>query len=139
MAEGPKVVADLLPLIPCRELYATTDFLQGLSAEVLSGVAHVVEVGQKDIERLSMLKTPRSAVAVFSIPQHVHQNDWEALRLLANQDLCLALDGVQDPGNVGTIVRAADWFGIEHIFASLDTADVFGAVVEADDGLGALG
>lgn len=138
VAEGPKVVADLLPLIPCRELYATIDFLQGLSAEVLSGVAHVVEVGQKDIERLSMLKTPRSAVAVFSIPQHVHQNDWEALRLLANQDLCLALDGVQDPGNVGTIVRAADWFGIEHIFASLDTADVFAPkVVQAT--MGAIG
>lgn len=45
---------------------------------------------------------------------------------IARRSLCLALDGVQDPGNLGTIVRLADWFGIEHIFCSLNTVDVYG-------------
>lgn len=138
VAEGPKVVADLLPLLPCRDLYATKEFLATLSSQILERAGHVVEVVQEDLERLSLLKTPRAVLAVFSIPQHVHQNDLASLRRLAARDLCLALDCVQDPGNVGTIVRAADWFGIEHIFASFDTADVYAPkVVQAT--MGAIG
>lgn len=131
-------MADLLPLLSCRDLYATEDFLATLPLHILAKVENVVEVGQQDLERLSLLKTPRAVLAVFSIPQYVHQNDLASLRHFAGQDLCLALDGVQDPGNVGTIVRAADWFGIEHIFASFDTADVYAPkVVQAT--MGAVG
>lgn len=131
-------MADLLPLLSCRDLYATEDFLATLPSHILAKVENVVEVGQQDLERLSLLKTPRAVLAVFSIPQYVHQNDLASLRHFAGQDLCLALDGVQDPGNVGTIVRASDWFGIEHIFASFDTADVYAPkVVQAT--MGAVG
>ena len=73
-------------------------------------------------ERLaSLLKTPRDVLAVFA-----RRHDSEAdLCSIPSRQLVLALDGVQDPGNVGTILRVADWFGIEHVFCSPDTADAF--------------
>ena len=61
--------------------------------------------------------------------------DWQIETASPQQDLVLALDGIQDPGNLGTIIRLADWFGIEHIVCSKDTADVFNPkVVQATMG-----
>ena len=136
VAEGPKVVGDLLPLMACRELYASGDFLNSLSADVLNGIHRIEEVDQKTLERLSLLCAPREALAVFEKPQT--NQSVAQLATLPKAQLCLVLDGVQDPGNMGTIVRIADWFGIEHIFASLHTADVFAPkVVQAT--MGAVG
>lgn len=134
VAEGPKAVADLLSLLPCRLLYATPHFLQDLPAAVLQSVGQIHEVTPGDIERLSLLRAPREAVAVFERPSWSNVPG-ETLAHLPATELCLALDGVQDPGNVGTIVRLADWFGITHLFASPDTADVFAPkVVQATMG-----
>lgn len=134
VAEGPKAVADLLSLLPCRLLYATPHFLQDLPAAVLQPVGQIHEVTPGDIERLSLLRAPREAVAVFERPSWSNVPG-ETLAHLPAAELCLALDGVQDPGNVGTIVRLADWFGITHLFASPDTADVFAPkVVQATMG-----
>ena len=134
VAEGPKAVADLLSLLPCRLLYATPHFLQDLPAAVLQSVGQIHEVTPGDIERLSLLRAPREAVAVFERPSWSNVPG-ETLAHLPAAELCLALDGVQDPGNVGTIVRLADWFGITHLFASPDTADVFAPkVVQATMG-----
>ena len=66
-----------------------------------------------------MLKTPQDVLAVFEQPHYVAQSN------VIEHSLCLALDGVQDPGNLGTIIRLADWFGIEHIFCSQGTVDVY--------------
>ena len=135
VAEGPKVVADLLPLLPCESLYATAEFLHRLPSALLQHVDNVEEVDAKTINRLSLLCTPRDALAVFYKPEAISVNQ---LNRLPEEQLCLALDGVQDPGNMGTIVRIADWFGIEHIFASHTTADVFAPkVVQAT--MGAVG
>lgn len=116
LAEGPKLVGDLLGHFPCRFLAATPSWLQehpGIDASEL------VEVSQEDLSRASLLKTPQQVLAIFEQPQYTL--DPEAVR----SSLCLALDDVQDPGNLGTIIRLADWFGIEHIFCSTGTADVY--------------
>lgn len=136
VAEGPKVVADLLPLLKCKSLYASEEFLQTVKPEVLAKVGTIEVTNQKSLERLSLLCAPREALAIFEKPQL--EQDINILSQIAAQRLCLALDAVQDPGNVGTIVRIADWFGIEHIFASTTTADVFAPkVVQAT--MGAIG
>lgn len=136
VAEGPKVVGDLLPLMHCRAMYATKVFLNALPSLLTQNVDVVEVIDQKTLERLSLLCAPRDVLAVFEKPT---QGDMAADLLdLPKHALCLALDAVQDPGNLGTIVRLADWFGIEHIFASHDTADVFAPkVVQAT--MGAIG
>ena len=86
----------------------------------------------KDIERLSCLQTPQGSIAVFRKPEYIHQwsgADWQS------HVLYLVLDGVQDPGNVGTIIRTADWFGVRHVICTEDTADCFAPkVVQATMG-----
>lgn len=82
----------------------------------------------KDIERLSSLRTPQGSIAVFRKPAY-------ELPTLQAGTLYLALDGIQDPGNLGTIIRTADWFGIRDIICSPDTADCFSPkVVQATMG-----
>lgn len=79
----------------------------------------LLEADDEDIRKASFLKTPQDVLAVFKRPT------WSLAEADPASSLVLALDGIQDPGNLGTIIRLADWFGIEHIVCSLDTADVF--------------
>ena len=82
----------------------------------------------KDIERASSLRTPQGSIAVFRKPQF-------SLPVIQPDTLYLALDGIQDPGNLGTIIRTADWFGIRDIICSANTADCFSPkVVQATMG-----
>lgn len=116
IAEGPKLVGDLLGKFPCKLIVALPEWLEqhsSLQAE------EVEKVSLDDLTRASLLKTPQQVVALFQQPCF----EWN-MSDVAGQ-LCLALDDVQDPGNLGTIVRLADWFGIEHIFCSPGTADIF--------------
>lgn len=137
VAESPKVVSDLLALIPCRQLFATPDFLAAHPREGWLGVADLQVISQQELERISQQRAPRGAVAVFEKPVSPC-NRMDDFSHIAAKELCLALDDVQDPGNLGTIVRVADWFGISHIFASPHTADVFAPkVVQAT--MGAVG
>ncbi len=136
VAERPKVVSDLFPLMACQALYATSDYLRSIPSEWLKRVERVEEADKKTIEKLSLLTTPRDVVAVFRKRQA--ETNIDTLSKWPAEQLCLMLDGVQDPGNLGTIVRLADWFGIEHIFASAQTADVYAPkVVQAT--MGAIG
>lgn len=137
VAEGPKVITDLLPLIKCKALYATEEFLQSTDQQLFKNAKLVEIVKQNDLERLSLLRSPREAIAIFEKPSYT-SNSEESFYSLPQKNLCLALDGVQDPGNLGTIIRIADWFGIEHIFASPDTADAYAPkVIQAT--MGAIG
>ncbi len=116
LAEGPKLVGDLLGHFSCTLLIATCEWLQknrNIPAD------EVMEVSEEELSRASLLKTPQQVLAVFRQPEEKVEAS------VVTRQLCLALDGVQDPGNLGTIVRLADWFGIEHIFCSPDTVDVF--------------
>ncbi len=85
----------------------------------------------KEIEQMSSLRTPQGSIAVFKQRPLAHSS-----QLIAHSSqLYLALDTIQDPGNLGTIIRTADWFGINHIFCSKDTADCYNPkVVQATMG-----
>ena len=80
---------------------------------------HFEAVSAKDMERMSKLKTPSEVLAVLRIPK----TD-DCLESFGNT-LSLCLDGIQDPGNIGTIIRIADWFGIENVVCSPDCADLY--------------
>lgn len=125
VAEGNKLVADLLPYMRCQLLAATPDFLYGLDT---STVEEVIEINDSELAQASFLQNPQQVLAVFYQPQYdISVN-------IAGQ-LVLALDGIQDPGNLGTIVRLADWYGINHVFCSMDTADIYNPkVVQATMG-----
>ena len=116
LAEGPKLVGDLLGHFPCCFLAATASWIQEHPDLRINEIA---EVSQEDLSRASLLKTPQQVLAVFEQPQYTLTPG------VARHSLCLALDDVQDPGNLGTIVRLADWFGIEHIICSQNTVDVY--------------
>ena len=130
VAEGPKVVGDLLQA--------------GFTAKVLFSTREREDaqtVTDDELRRLSFLQHPQEILGVFHIPEQP-----ESLSPLGNTSsplgnapyadgLCLALDGVQDPGNLGTIIRIADWFGIKAIYCSPDTADAYNPkVVQATMG-----
>lgn len=104
LAEGPKLVGDLLGHFRCRFLIATAEWL---SAHRHLAVEDVTEVSEEELSRASLLKTPQQVLAVFEQPDEFVDVS------VISRSLCLALDDVQDPGNLGTIIRLADWFGIE--------------------------
>lgn len=116
LAEGPKLVGDLLRHFQCRFLIATAEWL---AENRQLPVKDVTEVSEEELSRASLLKTPQQVLAVFEQPDDVMDTS------VISRSLCLALDDVQDPGNLGTIIRLADWFGIEHIFCSPNTVDVY--------------
>lgn len=116
LAEGPKLVGDLLGHFHCQFLIATHEWLS-LNSNL--AVEDVTEVTEEELSRASLLKTPQQVLAVFNQPDD--ESDFSVI----SRTLCLALDDVQDPGNLGTIIRLADWFGIEHIFCSPNTVDVY--------------
>lgn len=123
VAEGHKTVEDLLPVFDCTFLAAGREWLsrQEANLEILRRKGtEIEEVTAEELKRCSLLKTPQDVLALFKQPA----NSIVPEKILATQ-LCLGLDGVQDPGNLGTIIRIADWFGIKHVFCSPDTADVY--------------
>ena len=122
VAEGAKLVDELCRSeVRIRRIYTTAKGrFEHYGATAVSGV---------EMERLSLLKTPSDALAVAEIPQH--RFDISALE----GKLTLALDDVQNPGNLGTLIRLADWFGISDIICSPATADCYNPkVVQATMG-----
>lgn len=116
LAEGPKLIGDLLPYFHCRLIAATPQWIKdnpNLRAD------EIIEATPEELSRASLLKTPQHVLALFEQPQHTLNA--EAI----SQKLTIALDDIQDPGNLGTIIRLADWFGIENIICSSNTVDVY--------------
>ncbi len=110
VAEGRKMVGEATASpLAVRRIFGTEEF---------SGIAGCEVVSPKDIERMSSLKTPQGILALVEIPRY-------GLPASPGSELTLVLDGVQDPGNLGTIIRIADWFGIRDIICSPDTADCY--------------
>ena len=125
VAEGPKVVGDLLAagFQPLR-IFASAEW-----AATRTGTAPIDEVTADELHKLSFLQHPQQVLAVFQIPARTLAPTQEGSKLT------IALDGVQDPGNLGTIIRIADWFGIASIVCSTDTADAWSPkVVQATMG-----
>lgn len=117
VAEGNKLVADMLHAFECELLIAKPSWM-ATQGNIPAKELLVDE--DEDIRKVSFLKNPQDVLAIFKRPA------WLLDEADPSSSLLLALDGIQDPGNLGTIIRLADWFGIEHIVCSLDTADVFG-------------
>lgn len=125
VAEGFKVVDDLLALQPADLIVATQEWLHG---KHFAAQTEVIEVTEEELKKVSFLQHPQQVLAVF---RQATSGDYS----INTSELSLALDGVQDPGNLGTIIRIADWFGITHIYCSQDTADVYNPkVVQATMG-----
>ena len=131
VAEGHKVVDDLLALQPALLIVATAEWLKG---KQLGAETEVIEVTDEELKKVSFLQHPQQVLAVFRQEQATAIDSF-GFSGIDTTELSLALDGVQDPGNLGTIIRIADWFGITHIYCSQDTADVYNPkVVQATMG-----
>ncbi len=118
VAEGPKVVRELMRVASPRLVVACEAWLRENRPPAET---EVLCVSDEELQKASLLKTPQQVVGVFPKFSTEEKN----LKPIETEDLTLMLDGVQDPGNLGTIVRIADWFGIRRIICSLDTADVY--------------
>jgi len=116
LAEGNKLVKEIIPYFECECLIAKASWLAG-QGDIC--VKELILAEENDIEKVSLLKTPQDVLAVFHQPNYVLEK--ETLK----KELSLVLDGIQDPGNFGTIIRIADWFGIHKIICSHDTTDVY--------------
>ena len=118
VVEGEKVVAELLSAnFPFLEIYTTN---RGVAPSPLTtSTAHIIEITLAEMARISHFPTPSSLLAVGRL--HRHPLDPAAL----DHGLTLALDGLQDPGNVGTLLRLADWFAFDRVLLSADSADLF--------------
>lgn len=134
VAEGPKTVGELMAVMRPRLVIATTAWLED---NAMDGGVEVLAVTDSELRKASLLQHPQQVLAVFPLPNHeeTSEDGQGMLATFSADNLCLALDGVQDPGNLGTIIRIADWFGIETIYCSHETADVFNPkVVQATMG-----
>lgn len=125
VAEGPKLVNELLMAENCNVIHIYA--LEQWQADHKTDVP-VTEVSTGELEKISQLTTPNQVLAI------VKKISWnEELQLTGN--ISLALDTIQDPGNMGTIIRLADWFGVKNIICSHNCADVYNPkVVQASMG-----
>jgi TrmH family RNA methyltransferase len=111
--EGEKIVLEALEWIPesIQSVYYTNDFVHSYNQENIQ----FEEISENELKSISSLKTPNKALAVCRfLPFNPAFSNYSIL-----------LDGVQDPGNMGTILRMADWFGISHVICSKDTVDCY--------------
>ncbi len=126
VAEGPKVVGDIMESSEPELLIATEEWFDesGFKARKQD-----ITVSKEDLRKVSFLQHPQQVAGLFKIPDS--RLDAEA----CCGDLCLALDKIQDPGNLGTIIRIADWFGIKNIICNEGTVDAYSPkVVQATMG-----
>lgn len=121
LAEGVKTVTELLELKPecVNEVYATADFLEQNKKK--PGLNNIIfyEINQAELEKISLQSTPNKVVAVCNYFMEAHQ--WFDL----NSNFSFYLDDIRDPGNFGTIIRLADWFGISSVFCSPQSCDFY--------------
>lgn len=118
VAETPKVVEMLLRSeLRLRALYAVEDYAERLVVHNFS--ARLTVISEKELARISGLSTPQQVLGLWETPARTLSLG-EAFR-----GVSLVLDGLQDPGNLGAVIRLADWFGIDRLLCSHDTADAF--------------
>ena len=114
IAEGTKLMSELLnSSFRVIKIYALKNWIMENA-----NVENVVEVTESELKKISRQETPNNVLAI------VEKNDDDDIPDLRNK-VTVILDGIQDPGNLGTIIRTADWFGVENIIATNDTADVY--------------
>ncbi|HMJ47044.1 MAG TPA: RNA methyltransferase [Ferruginibacter sp.] len=125
IAEGPKLVAELLKgrIFTCLNVFAVEQWAQQLSADEKKGLGDkLIIIKDFELEKISSLSQPNKVLAIFE------KKPFKKNPSIKNK-ITLVLDDIQDPGNLGAIIRSADWFGIENIICSLHTADVYNSKV----------
>lgn len=129
VVEGTRAVCDTLGLFGAGTLVVTQAWVDVHGNDIKHFNGEVLTASAADMQRMSGMKAPQGVLAVYRIPKAENDENFYQDKLV------LALDCVQDPGNLGTIIRLADWFGIDTIYASTDTADAFNPkVVQATMG-----
>jgi TrmH family RNA methyltransferase len=122
--EGDKLVKEFLNSdMKVISLFAKTEFIACLSEGIQARIDEVEPVSYEELKQVSTLKTPHNAIAIIEIP-FIETNP-----MLLLNELCVALDFIQDPGNLGTIIRAASWFGIKNVVCSEDCVDLYNSKV----------
>lgn len=131
VAEGNKLVQDNLQAMNCHHLVAIPEWWAAHpEAERMADECYTIT--PQDMERLSLMQSPQDVLGTFRMPQYTLD---EHLQQQLGKQLVIALDEVQDPGNLGTIIRLCDWFGIRTIVCSSNTADCYAPkVVQATMG-----
>lgn len=121
IAEGIKVVQEILDSsLEIETLFCTEDFITDVSTE------KIVRISENDLKKISNLKTPNKVLGLFKIPDE---------KPLNNNGLIIALDAINDPGNLGTIIRLCDWFSVVTLVCSKQTVDCYNQkVVQASMG-----
>ena len=119
VVEGQKSIVEFIDsAYQIEAIYHTTAFESKMLK--LSQKINICEISVTELEKISSLKTPQEILALIKIPE------WTSLdQKQLKGKFSLVLDGIQDPGNLGTIIRIADWFGIENIICSEDTVDAY--------------
>jgi len=118
VVEGKKIVAEILKSsITYIELYATSSWFDNNPTFLNKDNSY--ELSDRDLGQVSSLKTPNEVLLVLK------QKSLTSFDVVSNEVLVLALDAVNDPGNLGTIIRLADWFGVQHILCSSNTVDQY--------------
>lgn len=130
LIEGDKLVRELLMTgTPVVSLIAKPEFLASVRDEQIINVRETLCVSYEDLKRISSLRTPHNAMAVVEIPENIP--DYKKI----TESLVPVLDFIQDPGNMGTIIRAAAWFGIRNIICSMNCVDLYNPkVIQASMG-----
>jgi len=128
--EGDKLVKEFLCSdMKVLSLIAKPEFIGSLPKDILNSIRTVEPASYEELKQISSLKTPHNALALVQM----QVTETKPVKIL--KELCVALDFIQDPGNLGTIIRAASWFGIENIVCSNDCVDVYNPkVVQASMG-----
>lgn len=129
IAEGTKIVGEIInhPKMEVEMIVATPKWINSLPSSNENIL--IIEASQKELAEISTLSTPNEVLLVAS-PLSQISNNHEI-----SQTISLFLDGIQDPGNLGTILRIADWFGINHVFLGTGTVDAYNPkVVQASMG-----
>ena len=120
VAEGPKIINEFLnaPNVQLISLMAVSEWIED-NQKLLDKYedSDLMEIKQGELEKISFLSTPNQVLGLFKKPS------FPVLDL--KNAVSLALDAIQDPGNLGTIVRIADWFGLKNLICSMDCADLF--------------
>lgn len=118
IVEGNKLVEEALNSeFQIEHVIATNNWLNNSDIEIPT--TNLIETDFTNIKKISSLSTPQEVVAIVKIPEQTTVN------VKVTEKLILALDNISDPGNLGTIIRLCDWFGIDNIICSIDTVDVY--------------
>jgi RNA methyltransferase, TrmH family len=131
LAEGDKIGLEIIKndKIKIEEIFALPGWIEKNMEFLKPFRDRLIEITEAELKKISCLTTPNQVLISAHIP------DFEIDKTLINSDLSLYLDGIQDPGNMGTILRTADWFGIKNVFCSDTCVDIFNPkVIQASMG-----